>query len=57
MNKEQNLYNQPIYSIPNIEESINSKFLIKSNNEPFNLLILLNEEKVENIIKLTPNSS
>ena len=53
LNKDKNSDNQAIHL--NAEESINSKFLWKSNDEAFNYLNSENEEKLENSIKFPPN--
>ena len=55
--KDKNSDNQGAHLNPNVGESINSKFLLKSNDEAFNYLISLNDEKVDNSIKLPPNSN
>ena len=55
--KDKNSDKQGAHLNPNVEKSINSKFLLKSNDEVFNYLISLNDEKVDNSIKLPPNSN
>ena len=57
MNKDKHSDKQAIHLNPNDEESINSNFLLTSNDVEFNYLTSLNEEKVDNSIKFPPNAN
>ena len=57
LNKDKNSDKQAIHLNPNDEESINSNFLLTSNDVEFNYLTSLNEEKVDNSIKFPPNAN